>query len=60
MSLEKIYLRKGQIKEGIKVLLEAHKLAPKDVETIKKLTAGYLKDKNYTEAKKYLDIAMKN
>ncbi|MBT3921746.1 MAG: tetratricopeptide repeat protein [Nitrospina sp.] len=54
-----IYLRKGQIKEGIKVLSEAHNLAPTDVETIKRLTAGYLKDKDYVTAKKYLDIAMK-
>ena len=54
-----IYLRKGKIKEGIKVLLEAHKFAPTDVETLKKLSAGYIKDKDYASAKKYLDIAMK-
>ena len=53
-----VYLRQGHIKEGIEVLLEAHKLAPKEVETIKKLTAGYLKDKDYVSAKKYLDLAM--
>lgn len=53
-----IYLRKGQIKEGIKVLLEAHKFAPTNVETLKKLSAGYIKDKDYASAKKYLDMAM--
>lgn len=54
-----IYLRQGKIKNGIKVLLEAHNLAPQDVETLKKLSAGYIKDKNYVSAKKYLDIALK-
>ena len=54
-----IYLRQGKIEQGIKVLKEAHNLAPTDVETLKKLSAGYLKDKDYTSAKKYLDIAMK-
>jgi tetratricopeptide (TPR) repeat protein len=54
-----IYLRQGKIKQGIKVLAEAHSLAPTDVETVKKLTAGYLKDKDYATAKKYLDVAMK-
>ena len=39
-----ICLRQGNIKEGIKVLTEAHKFAPNDVETLKKLSAGYIKD----------------
>lgn len=53
-----IYLRQGSIQQGIKVLLEAYNLAPKDVETLKKLSAGYIKNKDYTSAKKYLDIAL--
>ena len=53
-----IYLRQGKVKASIKVLSEAHHLAPNDVETIKKLSAAHIKDKNYKEAKKYLDIAM--
>ncbi len=53
-----IYLRQGKVKESIKVLLEAHRLAPDDVETMKKLSAALIKDKNYQEAKKYLDKAM--
>lgn len=54
-----IYLRQGKIKQGIQVLQEAHSLAPTDVETLKKLAAGYLKNKDYASSKKYLDIAMK-
>lgn len=53
-----IYLRQGKIKEGIKVLEEAYKLDPSCVETLKKLSAGYIKDKDYVSAKKYLDIGM--
>jgi tetratricopeptide (TPR) repeat protein len=54
-----IYLRQGKGKASIKVLLEAHRLAPDDVETMKKLSAALIKEKNYKEAKKYLDKAMK-
>ncbi len=54
-----IYLRQGKIKNGIKVLLEAHKLDPVCIETLKKLSAGYIKDKDYTSAKKYLEIGLK-
>lgn len=53
-----IYLREGKVKESIKVLLEAHNLKPNDVETLKKLSAAYIKDKNYVEAKKLLDQAL--
>jgi len=53
-----IYLRQGKVKESIKVLLDAYRLKPDDVETIKKLSAAYIKDKNYEEAKKYLDKAL--
>jgi tetratricopeptide (TPR) repeat protein len=53
-----IYLRKGKVKESIKVLLEAYRLKA-DVDTLKKLSAAYIKDKNYKEAKKYLDEALK-
>lgn len=54
-----IYLRQGKIKEGITVLKEANNLAPNDVETLKKLSAGYIKAKDYASAKKHLDAAMK-
>ncbi|MBT3185248.1 MAG: tetratricopeptide repeat protein [Nitrospina sp.] len=54
-----IYLRQGKIKAGIQVLLEAHKFAPENVDTLKKLSAGYIKNKDYASAKKYLDMAMK-
>ncbi len=53
-----IYLRQGKVKESIKVLLEANRIKS-DVETLKKLSAAYIKDKNYNEAKKYLDTALK-
>lgn len=54
-----IYIRQGKIKEGIKVLLEAYNLAPDDIETLRKLSAGYIKDKDYVSAKKYLDLGLK-
>ncbi len=50
-----IYLLQGKTKEGIKVLLEAHKLDPEDIETIKKLSSGHIKNKDYAAAKKYLE-----
>jgi tetratricopeptide (TPR) repeat protein len=53
-----IYLLQGKVKEGIKVLLEAHKLDPKNVETLKKLASGYIKNKEYASAKKYLEIGL--
>ena len=34
-----IYLLQGKVKEGIKVLLEAHNLDPENVETLKKLAS---------------------
>ena len=53
-----IYLLQGKIKEGIKVLLEAHNLDPKNVETLKKLASGYIKNKEYASAKKFLEIGL--
>jgi tetratricopeptide (TPR) repeat protein len=53
-----IYLLQGKIKEGIKVLLEAHNLDPKNVETLKKLASGYIKNKEYESAKKFLEIGL--
>jgi tetratricopeptide (TPR) repeat protein len=53
-----IYLRRGKVKQSIKVLLEARRLKA-DVETLKKLSAAYIKDKNFTEAQKHLDEALK-
>jgi tetratricopeptide (TPR) repeat protein len=53
-----IYLLQGKVKAGIQVLLEAHNLAPKDVETLKKLASGYIKTKDYASAKKFLEIGL--
>lgn len=53
-----IYLLQGKIKEGIQVLLEAHNLDPKDVETLKKLASGYIKNKEYETAKKFLETGL--
>ena len=54
-----IYLRQGKVEQSIKVLLEAHRLKPDDdVETMKRLSAAYIKDGNYKESKMYLDKAM--
>jgi tetratricopeptide (TPR) repeat protein len=50
-----IYLLQGKVKDGIKVLLEAHNLDPKNVETLKKLASGYIKNKEYASAKKFLE-----
>jgi len=53
-----IYLLQGKVKDGIKVLLEAHNLDNKDVETLKKLASGYIKNKEYASAKKFLEIGL--
>ena len=53
-----IYLLQGKVKEGIKVLLEAHNLDPENVETLKKLASGYIKNKEYAVAKKLLEIGL--
>ncbi len=47
------------VKDGIKVLLQAHKLGPEDIETIKKLSSGYIKNKDYASAMKFLEIGLK-
>jgi tetratricopeptide (TPR) repeat protein len=53
-----IYLLQGKVKEGVQVLLEAHNLDPNDVETLKKLASGYIKNKEYASAKKFLEIGL--
>lgn len=53
-----IYLLQGNVKEGIQVLLEAHNLDKEDVETLKKLASGYIKNKEYASAKKFLELGL--